>query len=129
MACVIATLVVDGKPQGANGFLIRMRTPDGKLVPGITIGDMGGKTIGNDLDNAWVRFTNVMLPKTALLNRYSMSREVVVCAREMLFAHDQYALVRTQQKNVHFHSLCVLLQVMSSTANTFKAKRAFATSP
>ena len=86
MACVIATLVVDGKPQGANGFLIRMRTADGKLLPGITIGDMGGKTIGNDLDNAWVRFTNVMLPKTALLNRYGMSRAVVVSVRTTLCA-------------------------------------------
>ena len=72
MACVVATLFVNGKPQGANGFLMRMRTADGKLVPGITIGDMGGKTVGNDLDNAWIRFTDVMLPKTALLNRYGL---------------------------------------------------------
>ena len=72
MACVVATLFVNGKPQGANGFLMRMRTADGKLVPGITIGDMGVKTVGNDLDNAWIRFTDVMLPKTALLNRYGM---------------------------------------------------------
>ena len=72
MACVVATLFVNGKPKGANAFLMRMRTADGKLVPGITIGDMGGKTIGNDLDNAWIRFTDVMLPKTALLNRYGL---------------------------------------------------------
>ena len=99
MACVIATLVVDGKPQGANGFLIRMRTPDGKLVPGITIGDMGGKTIGNDLDNAWVRFTNVMIPKTALMNPYSVSREVIVCCHEALIAHNACTLVCTQKNS------------------------------
>ena len=74
MACVIATLVVNGKPQGAAAFLMRMRTADGKLMPGITFGDMGRKTVANDLDNAWIRFTNVMLPKTALLSRYGMPR-------------------------------------------------------
>lgn len=29
---------------------------NGQLVKGVSIGDMGRKTIGNDLDNAWVRF-------------------------------------------------------------------------
>ena len=42
---------------------------DGKLVAGITNGDMGLKTIGNDLDNAWIAFTNVRVPKAALLSR------------------------------------------------------------
>jgi hypothetical protein len=31
---------------------------------------MGKKTVGNDLDNAWIAFENVKLPKSALLNRY-----------------------------------------------------------
>lgn len=28
---------------------------NGDLVPGVSVGDMGPKTVGNDLDNAWVR--------------------------------------------------------------------------
>jgi hypothetical protein len=35
-----------------------------------SIGDMGRKTTGNDLDNAWVRFEHLRVPQTALLNRY-----------------------------------------------------------
>jgi hypothetical protein len=31
---------------------------------------MGRKTTGNDLDNAWVRFDSLRVPKSALLNRY-----------------------------------------------------------
>lgn len=32
---------------------------------------MGRKTVGNDLDNAWIQFDHVTLPKSALLNRYA----------------------------------------------------------
>lgn len=75
---VMADLHVAGKSMGAHAFLMNFRE-NGKLVPGtrhlsdtqltlnrspgVTIGDMGVKTIGNDLDNAWVQFTNVWLPK------------------------------------------------------------------
>ena len=34
-------------------------------------GDMGRKTVGNDLDNAWIAFDSVRLPRSALLNRYA----------------------------------------------------------
>ena len=34
-------------------------------------GDMGTKTVGNALDNAWIRFKGVLLPKSALMSRYS----------------------------------------------------------
>jgi hypothetical protein len=40
-----------------------------RQVKGVTTGDMGRKTIGNDLDNAWIKFDQVKLPKNALLNR------------------------------------------------------------
>ena len=38
---------------------------------GVTTGDMGRKTIGNDLDNAWIKFDSVKLSKDSLLNRYA----------------------------------------------------------
>lgn len=70
---VIATLRMGGKSLGPHAFLMPMReTVNGvsTLVPGITVGDMGRKTVGNDLDNAWIAFDHVRLPKSALLNRY-----------------------------------------------------------
>jgi acyl-CoA oxidase len=67
---VLASLIVDGKNMGPHAFLIDFIT-NGKHAPGITVGDMGRKTIGNDLDNAWIRFQNVVVPKSGLLNRYA----------------------------------------------------------
>jgi len=66
---VMADLRVKGKSFGPHAFLIDFRR-DGKLLPGITIGDMGRKTIGNDLDNAWIAFDKMWFPKSALLDRY-----------------------------------------------------------
>jgi len=54
---VMADLRVGGKSYGPHAFLIDFRR-NGKLVDGVTIGDMGVKTIGNDLDNAWVNSSN-----------------------------------------------------------------------
>lgn len=69
--CVaVADLLVNGKSYGPHAFLMDFRR-DGKLLPGITIGDMGRKTVGNDLDNAWIRFEGVRLPKDRLLNKYA----------------------------------------------------------
>eukprot|EP00933_Yihiella_yeosuensis_P079762 TRINITY_DN93176_c0_g1_i1.p1 TRINITY_DN93176_c0_g1~~TRINITY_DN93176_c0_g1_i1.p1 ORF type:complete len:471 (+),score=96.47 TRINITY_DN93176_c0_g1_i1:78-1490(+) len=68
--CVaVADLRVGGQSYGPHAFLMDIRK-GGKLVDGVEMGDMGHKTIGNDLDNAWIAFSNVWLPKTALLSKY-----------------------------------------------------------
>ena len=69
-AVVIADMIVGGQSAGPHGFVMDFRV-GGKLVEGVTIGDMGMKSVGNDLDNAWIAFEGVKLPKTALLNRYT----------------------------------------------------------
>jgi hypothetical protein len=33
------------------------------------VGDMGRKTLGNDLDNAWIMFNDVNVPYQALLDK------------------------------------------------------------
>jgi acyl-CoA oxidase len=40
-------------------------------VDGIIVDDMGKKTVGNDLDNAWIHFDNVELPKESMLSKYA----------------------------------------------------------
>lgn len=68
--CVaVADLRVGGRSFGPHAFLMELRR-NGQVVEGVELGDMGVKTIGNDLDNAWIAFNNVWLPKTALLDRY-----------------------------------------------------------
>mmetsp|Transcript_80970 Transcript_80970/g.223938 ORF Transcript_80970/g.223938 Transcript_80970/m.223938 type:complete len:484 (-) Transcript_80970:139-1590(-) len=69
LCVVIADLRVEGRSYGPHAFLMEIRR-EGQLVEGVEMGDMGVKTIGNDLDNAWISFQNVWLPKTALLDRY-----------------------------------------------------------
>jgi len=66
----IADLHIQGKSVGPHAFILDLRT-DGKVTPGVILEDMGRKTIGNDLDNAGIGFDKVVLPRTALLNRFA----------------------------------------------------------
>ena len=69
-AVVLADLTVGSERKGPHAFLMDMRK-DGRLEPGVATGDMGIKTVGNDLDNAWIAFDNVKLPRSSLLSRYA----------------------------------------------------------
>jgi alkylation response protein AidB-like acyl-CoA dehydrogenase len=70
-AVVVANLFVKGRSFGPHGFLVTMREGAfGRLARGITVGDMGLKTTGNDLDNAWVRFDDFRAPAESLLAKY-----------------------------------------------------------
>jgi len=70
MAVVVANLFVKGKAYGPHGFVMDLRR-NGQLVEGVTVEDMGAKTIGNDLDNARITFSKVWLPRDALLSRWA----------------------------------------------------------
>lgn len=73
----VCDLRIKGKSYGPHAFLMdmRKRKPSGggerELVEGVTVEDMGKKTVGNDLDNASIIFQNVRVPKSTLLNRYA----------------------------------------------------------
>lgn len=69
VGCVVADLRVNGKSHGPHAFLVQFRK-DGKVLPNIELGDMGVKTVGNDLDNAWIAFNKMRVPHSTLLNRY-----------------------------------------------------------
>jgi acyl-CoA oxidase len=67
---VVADLRIKNKSYGPHAFFTDLRK-NGEVVPGVELGDMGRKTVGNDLDNAWISFSNVVIPKRAMLNRYA----------------------------------------------------------
>jgi acyl-CoA oxidase len=69
-AVVIADLCVGKDFVGPHAFVMDFRK-DGELVPGISVDDMGPKTVGNDLDNAWIHFDHVELDKSAMLSKYA----------------------------------------------------------
>jgi len=70
LALVVADLRVQGKSHGPHAFLVEFRR-GGKVVPGIELGDMGVKTVGNDLDNAWIAFHKLRVPHSCLLRRFA----------------------------------------------------------
>jgi acyl-CoA oxidase len=73
-AVVMADLRVGGKSVGPHAFLVDFRS-NGDILAGVTVGDMGRKTTGNDLDNAWINFEQVHVAKASLLNRYAFIDE------------------------------------------------------
>lgn len=59
------------KHEGVHAFLVRVRDESGNIKPGVFIEDMGAKMGLNGVDNGRLRFTNVEVPREALLNKFS----------------------------------------------------------
>ena len=79
-AAVFARLIVNGKDYGVKPFIVPLRDPaDYSLKPGVAIGDIGMKMGRNGIDNGWIQFTNVRIPRTYMLMKYTkVTREGVV---------------------------------------------------
>ena len=59
-ATVVANLFVDDEPKGPHAFLIKLRSEDGTELSGITLADMGLKTIGNQISFFLVPYKPVL---------------------------------------------------------------------
>lgn len=71
-AVVFARLILSGEDHGVHAFIVPIRDPEThKPLPGCYIEDMGHKMGCNGVDNGRLAFTNVRVPRTALLNRHS----------------------------------------------------------
>jgi acyl-CoA oxidase len=70
MATVFAQLVVDGVAHGVHALLVPIRDADGEPLPGVTIADCGPKAGLNGVDNGRLTFSDVRVPREALLDRY-----------------------------------------------------------
>ena len=70
-AIVFAQTIVNGKNEGVNGFIVRIR--DDKMQPckGVFIEDMGVKMGLNGIDNGRLSFDHVKVPRTAMLNSFN----------------------------------------------------------
>lgn len=67
----LAQLVVDGQVRGPHWFIVPLRTPDGRLCVGVTCGDVGAKAGRHGLDNGWIQFTHVRVPRENMLMRWA----------------------------------------------------------
>lgn len=60
------------KDYGPHGFVVQIRDMGTHLpLPGITVGDIGPKMGYNGVDNGYLRFNHVRIPKDAMLSRFS----------------------------------------------------------
>lgn len=73
-----ARLIIDEKDYGVHSFLVQLRDRDGNILPGITIGDCGKKMGRDGIDNGWLQFNNVRVPRSQMLQKWAkVSREGV----------------------------------------------------
>jgi acyl-CoA oxidase len=70
-AIVFAKLIIDEKDLGTHNFIVQLRDNNFDVCPGVSIGDCGPKRGLNGIDNGWVRFDNVRIPRTQMLMKWS----------------------------------------------------------
>ncbi|PVU92454.1 hypothetical protein BB561_003815 [Smittium simulii] len=69
---VFARLIVKNKDYGVKTFIVPLRNPQTfELLSGINIGDIGKKMGRDQIDNGWIQFTNVRIPRSYMLMKYT----------------------------------------------------------
>jgi acyl-CoA oxidase len=67
---LMAQLYIAGERKGVHAFVVPVRSlVDGEVVKGVDLGDVGLKSSWNEVDNAWIRFKDLKIPRENLLNR------------------------------------------------------------
>ncbi|KAI9277060.1 acyl-CoA dehydrogenase/oxidase [Phascolomyces articulosus] len=71
-AVVISQTVIQGEHKGHNWFIVQLRDKvTGELMPGVRIGDIGGKVGHNGVDNGWIQFRGLRIPRENMLQKWS----------------------------------------------------------
>ena len=70
-AVVFAQTHVNGKNEGINSFIVRIRDDKMKPCKGVMIEAMGWKLGLNGIDNARLMFDHVKIPREAMLNAFN----------------------------------------------------------
>ncbi|KAJ2075344.1 fatty-acyl coenzyme A oxidase [Coemansia sp. S155-1] len=69
---VYAQLIVKGQCYGTKTFVVQLRdTKTFALMPGVNIGDLGKKMGRDQIDNGWIRFTHVRIPRSHMLMKHT----------------------------------------------------------
>ncbi len=71
MATVFAQLYTQDSHYGVHAFVVRIRTKEGQLMPGVGIEDCGEKLGLNGVDNGRIWFDQVRIPREDLLDRFA----------------------------------------------------------
>ena len=71
-AVVMARLITKGEDKGPHAFVVQIRRNEDHIaMPGVTAGDIGPKMGYNAVDNGFLRFDHVRVPRRAMLMRHS----------------------------------------------------------
>lgn len=68
---VFARLIVKGKDYGVKTFVVPLRDSNHDLYPGVAIGDIGEKMGRDGIDNGWIQFSGVEIPREYLLSKFT----------------------------------------------------------
>ncbi|KAG7194163.1 uncharacterized protein KQ657_004871 [Scheffersomyces spartinae] len=69
--CVVyARLIVKGKDYGVKTFVVPLRDTNHELNPGVSIGDIGAKMGRDGIDNGWIQFSKVRIPRFFMLQKW-----------------------------------------------------------
>ncbi|GBB90106.1 hypothetical protein RclHR1_00170010 [Rhizophagus clarus] len=64
--------IIDGKKWGTNWFIVPLRDQKtGKLMSGVTAGDVGAKYGRNGIDNGWIQYSHVRVPRTNMMMKWA----------------------------------------------------------
>ena len=73
---VYARLIVKGKDWGVKTFVVPLRDSNHHLMPGVSIGDIGAKMGRDGIDNGWIQFSSVRIPRFFMLQKFcTVSRD------------------------------------------------------
>ena len=78
-AVVFANLILEGKPCGVHGFFLQLRDHEGRLMPGVEVGEIGPKLPHNHVNIGYARFNKVRVP------RFNMFQKIFKVTREGKF--------------------------------------------
>ncbi|XP_078440093.1 peroxisomal acyl-coenzyme A oxidase 1-like [Wolffia australiana] len=113
-AVIFAKLICGGQDHGVYGFIVQLRSlDDHSPLPGITIGDIGtkfGNGAYNSMDNGFLGFNQVRIPRNHMLMRFcEVTREgdvrlsdvprqiiygIMVSVRQSIVSDSSWALSR-----------------------------------
>lgn len=68
---VYARLIVKNKDYGVKTFVVPLRDSNHDLYPGIAIGDIGEKMGRDGIDNGWIQFSSVRIPRQYMLSKFT----------------------------------------------------------
>lgn len=68
---VYARLIVKGEDYGVKTFVVPLRDSNHNLMPGVTVGDIGAKMGRGGIDNGWIQFSHVRIPRYYMLQKFA----------------------------------------------------------